>query len=137
VTGVTAFILDSQPPCTVSGRCQLGKAAEQLAQAEQLVRQARAIAMEGKMNQALWCDSGGHAFSARDPGRQEIMINVLADDGETEVQDARTMCGQCAEKAGLLRNRVTNVLRKRLPGRADPVHIAELENELGVGNGGG
>ena len=44
--------------------CQLSQARAMLAQAEKLVGRTK----EGKiMSQALWCDQGQHAFSARDP----------------------------------------------------------------------
>lgn len=80
----------------------LGRAAEMQQRAELMVTTAR----RDNMSRALWCDSGGHAFSERDPGRQRVTVQVLDDDG-TEHEDFREFCGECAEKAGLLRKRVT------------------------------
>lgn len=34
------------------------------------------------MSQALWCDEGEHAFSARDKGRREITITGYDEDGD-------------------------------------------------------
>lgn len=69
------------------------------------------------MSQALWCDSGGHAFSERDPGRQRISVTALDDDGE-ETIESRDFCGDCAAKAGLLAPRKT---RPQLDGSSGAV----------------
>lgn len=84
------------------------------------------------MSRALWCDSGGHAFSERDPGRQRITVQVLDDDGN-EQEDFREFCGECADKAGLLKHRVTRP-KAPSPKVALAMRTAELEEELGVGS---
>lgn len=124
------LILNAQPACTVTSQCQLAKATDMMRAAQTMLAGAERQMQE--LTPALWCDSGGHAFSARDPGRQVMTVRVLADDGVTEQEESRTICGACAEKAGLLRGRITNSLRRALPGHPDPVKIRELESELGM-----
>lgn len=89
--------------------CQLQKALAILRQASEMQARAQAMlesAERDNMSRALWCDSGGHAFSERDPGRQRITVEVL-DEDENVKEDFRQFCGECAEKAGLLKRRVS------------------------------
>ena len=57
---------------------------------------ARAQAIKGL---ALWCETGGHAFSQRDRGRQEWSVRVFDVDAGEEVTETRVCCSRCA-KAG-------------------------------------
>lgn len=83
--------------------CQMRKAVDTYAMAEQMIRN---LTRSG-MSQALWCDQGGHAFSERDPGRQRISVTVLDDETEQEKQETRDFCGDCARQSGLLAKRKT------------------------------
>jgi len=69
-----------------------------VARAEELHREAQQI-----MSQALWCDQGAHAFSARDPGRQEWVVREYDDDAGAMVEETRTACSECARQVGAVR----------------------------------
>ena len=59
--------------------CKLQEARQLLAAAEKLV--GKTIRGE-TVSQALWCDQGGHAFSARDPKSEHWTREVKNDAGE-------------------------------------------------------
>lgn len=99
-----AYVTDADPTCKARG-CQLYAAHNYLVQARQVIEQQG----RSSMSQALWCDQGGHAFSERDPGRQRISVTVLDDNGD-EQQEARDLCGECAQLAGLLSKRKTKTV---------------------------
>lgn len=96
-----AYVYGADRACAAGG-CMLGSAAGLLQQARDVIESNGRTGMSA----ALWCDQGGHAFSERDPGRQRISVTVLDDEGE-EKQEARDLCGSCAEEAGLLKKRKT------------------------------
>lgn len=51
------------------------------------------------MSEALWCDSGNHAFSAMDPDRQRFSQSKMVKDdeygGRKEVTTVLDICGPC------------------------------------------
>lgn len=70
--------------------CQLTEARKLLVTAERLVGRTT----EGKtVSQALWCDQGDHAFSARDPKSEHWERQVKNDKGEN-VTVPWDVCGQ-------------------------------------------
>lgn len=95
--------------CNTDG-CQLAAARKIMDQAEALVKEAeyqnyRATmgrTMEDMMSQALWCDSGEHAFSERDPDRQHLERTAL-DQAGNQITEPIDICGSCAQQNGLLK----------------------------------
>lgn len=70
--------------------CKLAEARALLAAAEKLVGKT----IKGEtVSQALWCDQGGHAFSARDPKSEHWTREVKNDKGEI-VSVPWDVCGQ-------------------------------------------
>jgi hypothetical protein len=125
-----AYVNHAHAQCQ-DGGCQFARAAGLLTQAGEALQKGK----RDSMSQALWCDQGGHAFSERDPGRQRLTVDVLNDETGQEESDYRDLCGECAEKSGLLKKRKTRPAAV-LPGRADPDKIAGLEAELGMPRSG-
>lgn len=123
------YISHVAPACSLAGtgRCQFTEAMNILTGAQELTA---LLTGRNQMSQALWCDSGGHAFSERDPGRQRIAITVLDEETGEERMESRDFCGECAAKAGLLAKRRTRPAA--IPAKADPVRIRDLEEELGM-----
>ncbi len=82
---------DDPRPHACRDGCQLAQAQNTLAQAQTLIAQAeqmrgRTINGEITMSQALWCDAGEHAFSARDPKREHWQRTVWdGDDRQVEI----------------------------------------------------
>ena len=99
-------IYGAAPEC-VMGRCLYSQAKTMLDQVKMINTQLLQRNDRSRMSQALWCDSGGHAFSERDPGRQRISVNSLDEDTGQETSETRDFCGECAEKAGLLAKKRT------------------------------
>jgi hypothetical protein len=99
-------IYGAAPEC-VMNRCLYSQARTMLDQVRTINAQLLQRNDRSHMSQALWCDSGGHAFSERDPGRQRISVNSLDEDTGEETSETRDFCGDCAEKAGLLAKRRT------------------------------
>jgi hypothetical protein len=75
------FLKSLHPQCAVGG-CKLPDARKLLAAAERL---AGKNARGEIVSQALWCDQGGHAFSARDPQAEHWERQVKNDKGEPVV----------------------------------------------------
>ena len=72
-------------PC--DGGCQLQRAQQMMMQAQDVLNRAARLAGRTEngeiVSQALWCDQGNHAFSARDPKSEHWERHVKNDDGET------------------------------------------------------
>jgi hypothetical protein len=107
-----AFRLDftAHGSCQQNG-CQIVMANQILGQAQKAMEQARVMEertqailnRQGKkemtVSAALWCDQGGHAFSERDPERQEFTRASYDADGH-RVESVFSVCGSCGEKSG-------------------------------------
>lgn len=54
---------------------------------------------EQNMSQALWCDKGGHAFSAKDPDREHYTStrNVTNGNITTQMTAELDICGPCTK----------------------------------------
>lgn len=134
--GVLGDYVRAPAKSCVSGGCQYTVSRQLLGQMSDALNQMG----KSGMSSALWCDSGGHAFSERDPGRQRISITVLDEESGEEKMEARDFCGECAEAAGLLNKRRTRPVQiphaiegqTAEPRRADPQRIHQLEDELGM-----
>lgn len=53
---------------------------------------------EDSMSQAIWCDPGAHAFSAKDPGRRRLSGTSQDPDTGEEVTEVYDMCSQHSVK---------------------------------------
>lgn len=49
-----------------------------------------------EVSQALWCDRGEHAFSAKDRGKMRVTVTIVNNDGE-DVDEIQDVCGKHAE----------------------------------------
>lgn len=56
------------------------------------------------MSQALWCDKGGHAFSAKDPDREHYTSTKSITEGQrvTQVTAELDICGRCVKESVLV-----------------------------------
>jgi hypothetical protein len=109
-------------------------------QAAQMATRARTdlAAAQAIKGLALWCETGGHAFSQRDRGRQEWQVRVFDVDAGEEVTETRVCCSRCA-KTGSITDKAKHLpaelvaqapeLERRPPARpvADPEYTAYLE----------
>lgn len=52
------------------------------------------------MSQAIWCDQGGHAFSAKDPDREHYTSSRQVKEGNIvqQVTAELDICGECKQK---------------------------------------
>jgi hypothetical protein len=83
------FLKSLHPQCAAGG-CKLPDARKLLAAAERL---AGKNARGEIVSQALWCDQGGHAFSARDPQAEHWERQAKDKDGAT-VTIPWDVCGE-------------------------------------------
>jgi len=72
--------------------CQLTEARQILAQARSIMEKVQILTTQA--TQALWCEQGEHAFSAKDPAVR--VITVSGPDGE----ESHTICGKCTLTIG-------------------------------------
>lgn len=91
------YTFSASDNCRASG-CQLQKAQTIFTQAQKALEQMERLAgrtREGKpLSQALWCDAGEHAFSARDPKSERWERQVKNDEGTT-ITIPWDVCGEC------------------------------------------
>lgn len=88
---------------------------------------------------ALWCGVGGHAFSARDPGRQRVTVQQWDEDSQETKPVTVSACGDHARpvqistrpKAQLNGAPVTDPEEARRRGY-DPEYVAWLERKNGM-----
>lgn len=103
------YVMNASERCTHQG-CAALAAAEAMdqarklhQQAEHILEQARSLAGHSEtgetVSQALWCDAGEHAFSARDPKRENWQRTMRNEEGE-EVTVPWDVCGECLQGAG-------------------------------------
>lgn len=86
------FVPYASQVCQGTG-CQLAKAHDAIAAAEQVGRMLQVIENE---DVALWCGVGGHAFSSRDPGRQRVTVQQWDDEANQMRPVAASACGEHA-----------------------------------------
>ncbi len=77
-------------PHECAGGCKLAEARKLLASAQKLVGRTAEGAI---VSQALWCDQGGHAFSARDPKAEHWERQGQNDKGE-KITIPWDVCGE-------------------------------------------
>ena len=91
---------------------------------------------------ALWCGVGGHAFSARDPGRQRVTVQQWDEDSQETKPVTVSACGDHARPvqiatrppAALSASEVTaDEARRR---GYDPEYVKWLERKNSIGEGG-
>lgn len=89
--------------CAGGGPCQIEQARVLYAQAQGMLDQAQKMTgrtAEGEiMSQALWCDQGTHAFSARDLKAEHWERRIKDGDGNSIVIPW-DVCGACLAKMG-------------------------------------
>lgn len=118
---------DPRGPCERAGACQLAHAQVTLTRAQELLAEAERLRGQDAngrtiMSQALWCDAGEHAFSARDPKREHWQRTLRGDDGE-EIQIPWDVCSQCLggdSKPGFNMSERHAIMTGQVPGAADP-----------------
>lgn len=109
----------------------------QLQAAQQVLTQAQAALAEAKekwMSSALWCDQGGHAFSAQDRGKMRATVTVTDEETGEDRVETRDICGACAGASGLARKIQTRPQPSSVPALppAQQAHVADMERELGI-----
>lgn len=127
--------------CQQAG-CQLGQALDAL----RLARQAGEMAQRMNVDDvALWCGVGGHAFSARDPGRQRVTVQQWDEDSQEVKPVAVSVCGDHArpvqittrpKQAITTNGSVTDPAEARARGY-DPDYVAWLEQQAAAAFGPG
>jgi hypothetical protein len=111
---------DRSAPPDVDPFDPLEQAKQIMAAAQQKLNQAERTLMQAQLVKgfALWCDQGGHAFSQRDRGRQEITAKVFLDDDTEPTEETRITCSDCAIKLGQGQTRPAS------PARAITGHVS-------------
>jgi hypothetical protein len=118
----------------------LRRAREATEQAQGLLRQAQMERMEIQrlMSQALWCDIGNHAFSAKDRAKRSIAMTRWDEDKQADVEDSVMSCGPCATVNPLIQaaqpDKPVSSAAIGAPSTSyDANYTKRLEQELGVG----
>ncbi len=111
-------------PRTQSQR-ELAQAQQILDQARQELARAQQFRDEAKrfMSQAIWCDPGDHAFSAKDPDAQQFERRYKDPDSGDTITDVINVCG--AHMADSFRGALA-------PMTADQRRIRALEHDTGI-----
>jgi hypothetical protein len=106
-------------PCRAG--CQLGEARSTLVQAGRIMEQAQRLAgrtQEGTIvSQAMWCDQGQHAFSARDPKAEHWERNGTDPVSGKKVTVPWDVCG---EHMQAINGRLAALEAETNPGHAIP-----------------
>lgn len=122
--------------CQTSG-CQLGRALEAMKTAAQIGEVAQRMEVD---DVALWCGVGGHAFSARDPGRQRVTVQQWDEEAKETKPVTVSACGDHARPVSIATRPKTAITAQpaiTTPEEArargyDPEYVAWLERKNGL-----
>lgn len=121
----------------------LRRAKETLEKAQEILAQAAAEKREimDLLNQALWCDIGDHAFSAKDKRKRSMKLTQFDEELGKDVEDIVMCCGPCASTNPLIQAaqpdrpvRASDVQAAQ-GSQYSPDRVRQLERDLGMGQG--